>query len=182
MIAYKGAYCGTKLETEDSLSGKQETCPTCRKVNHVPLSTQDRAEEKKRLKEKLQQEQTEARRNALAAQEQNQRQRAAEVELEIQRQPAEQFQPRHPQRRSSTRADLTETAFGILGILCVVIGTVGGAVVALSKVAEGAAGGRMLFWCVLGALAGFLVGMPYFAMQLVLRYLRRIMNAVEGGE
>jgi rubrerythrin len=51
MIKYKCPYCGNKLETDDSLSRKQETCPACHKVNSVPPSKQDLAEEKKRQDE-----------------------------------------------------------------------------------------------------------------------------------
>ena len=51
MIKYKCPSCGAKLETEDSLSGKHETCPACRKSNAVPLSKSDQAEQ--RQKEKL---------------------------------------------------------------------------------------------------------------------------------
>ncbi len=43
MIEYKCSRCGNTLETDDSLSGQQEQCPICRKLNPVPLSKEDLA-------------------------------------------------------------------------------------------------------------------------------------------
>jgi len=45
MIEYKCNSCGNTLETDDFLSGQQEQCPVCRKVNIVPLSKKDRAKQ-----------------------------------------------------------------------------------------------------------------------------------------
>ena len=42
VIKYKCAFCGAKLETEDSQSGRRETCPACGKNNPVPLSEADK--------------------------------------------------------------------------------------------------------------------------------------------
>jgi hypothetical protein len=41
MIKYKCPFCKTGLETDDALSGKQDTCPECGKVHHGPLAKQD---------------------------------------------------------------------------------------------------------------------------------------------
>ena len=46
MIKYKCSSCRSKLETDDFLSGKQEVCPVCKKVNPVPLSKHDKAEQR----------------------------------------------------------------------------------------------------------------------------------------
>lgn len=75
VIKYRCASCGAKLETGDTLSGKQEACPACRKVNPVPLSNQDLVEEKKRRNEKLRQGQVETLAKGHTAQEQRQKQR-----------------------------------------------------------------------------------------------------------
>jgi len=193
MIKYTCAHCGAKLETDDSLSGKQETCPACRKANPVPLSKQDladdkkwRKEEQRKQKEKLRQEQAESLPKERAEQEEKQGQpdipyallRAAERKRGPQ--PAPQVPPMVPQQRTLTQASLTETVFCILGCICVAIGIVVGAFFFVACLrAEDL---MLLMFAVASVVGGFLAGMPYFAVQLVLRYLRSIMNAAERGK
>jgi hypothetical protein len=52
MMKYNCKACGAKLETEDELSGKQESCPVCGKPNVVPLSRRDVLDQERREKEK----------------------------------------------------------------------------------------------------------------------------------
>ena len=52
MIKYKCKHCGTNLETDNQLSGKQEACPACKSANQVPFSKKYQ----KQLKEKEQQQ------------------------------------------------------------------------------------------------------------------------------
>ena len=51
MIKYKCRRCGVRLETDDSLSGKEEPCPQCGEVNPVPLSKADRRRVQAQLKQ-----------------------------------------------------------------------------------------------------------------------------------
>ena len=67
MIEYKCVSCRAKLETDDSLSGKQEACPACGKTNPVPLSARDRAEQKRRRKEAVQRQKAAVRQQMEAA-------------------------------------------------------------------------------------------------------------------
>ncbi len=57
MIEYKCDNCGNTLETDDSLSGQQEQCPVCRKVNTVPLSKKDMAKQREILEATLEEAQ-----------------------------------------------------------------------------------------------------------------------------
>ncbi len=50
-IWYKCPFCKTDLETDQALSGKQDTCPECGKVHSVPLSKLDFAKQKAVQKE-----------------------------------------------------------------------------------------------------------------------------------
>jgi len=176
MIEYKCAYCGAKLETEDSLSGKEEACPVCRKVNSIPLSQRDLAEQKRQRKEKLRQEPIESLTKAqvadLQAAEQEGQRRAAE----------EHFRRTVPQRELPTEASRTEDAYRRLGIISVVLGLTGAVICAILGITSEKRGEApmMLAFATACVLAGFLAAIQYFAVELILQYLRRIMNAVEG--
>lgn len=50
-IQYKCPCCKTYLETDEALSGKQDTCPECGRVHPVPLSKQNSAKRKAAQKE-----------------------------------------------------------------------------------------------------------------------------------
>ena len=50
MIEYKCSVCGAALETEDSLGGKAEACPGCGSVNPVPLSKEQKRQQKEQEK------------------------------------------------------------------------------------------------------------------------------------
>jgi len=50
MIQYKCPFCKTELETEEALSGAQDTCPECGRIHPVPLSKQDLTRARKEQK------------------------------------------------------------------------------------------------------------------------------------
>lgn len=71
MIQYTCNHCKAVLETDDSLGMKEEACPLCKKVNHVPPSKQqkrEREEQQKAIQRQLkaQQQREEAARRAEA--------------------------------------------------------------------------------------------------------------------
>jgi hypothetical protein len=79
MIKYPCPSCGAKLETDDSLSGKEESCPTCGQVNAVPLSKQDLTENKRRQQEKLREENPVSKAEVQDNQQNSQQRQAAQV-------------------------------------------------------------------------------------------------------
>ena len=162
MIKYKCPSCGAKLETEDSLSGKHETCPACRKSNPVPLSKSDQAEQ--RQKEKIEEKPQH------------------DVEVRLAARPQQTGRPGQQGRRKPTQtsASATEGILRIFGFACVIIGIVGMVIYLVIFHNEGEA--AFLTYAMASALIGLLVGMPCFVCQEGLQYLRRIMNAVEGAK
>ena len=84
------------------------------------------------------------------------------------------------QRRAvGVKESLTETALQTIGALYVV----GGMLVAVFCILIGVSEEQpvLLALGVAFLAGGFLMGMTFFIAQLMLRYLRRIMNAVEQG-
>jgi len=169
MIRYKCAHCGVELETDDLLSGKQEPCPDCGKVNVVPLSKHDLAkqktEQKAKQKEKLQQErlreEAEQRKQALDAQ------HAAEERGRL-------------AKEEQLGMTSTEEALGIIAGIYIILGVLG-AVILIGVAAHYE---QPLYG--LGALmvlaTSVLWAVLFFAAQCVLQYLRRITNVIEGGK
>jgi len=89
MIKYKCPHCKTPLETEEALSGRQDTCPECGKVHTVPLSKEDLAKQK--------------------AAENERRRAAAQAEQERKRAAASAGGAVRMRHRSPTPLDLTDS-------------------------------------------------------------------------
>ena len=181
MIRYTCTSCGAKLET-DILSGQTEPCPTCGKLNRVPLSKHDQAEARKQDSENRRRQEEELRQDVEA---QARHARGAREAWQAAHAPEEQPQPAIPRQDNPEKPSLTETALCYIGLLLTVLGCICGAVAGGSIVGEsGQAVAPSLVFVVLitaaGTVAGFILGMPFFAAKLVLEYLRRITNAVEG--
>ena len=81
MMKYKCGSCGVMLETDDSLSGQQEACPSCGEANSVPVRRRDVGEQRAPQSEKILEQREERTRQeeaeARLAQEESQRQCAA---------------------------------------------------------------------------------------------------------
>ncbi len=102
MIVYKCYSCGTKLETDDSLSGKQEVCPSCQKVNRVPLSKGDHEEHLRREKERKCQE------YAKKQEEQKQRQRELDAQMRATEEKKQQWAGEERVRREGIQRQQTK--------------------------------------------------------------------------
>jgi cation transport ATPase len=170
MIKFKCPSCGVQLEADDSLSGKQATCAGCAKLVPVPLSKNDlkqkkAEEEAKALREENERAQAIYRRQ----EEETQEELDAKIRLEEERERAQE-RARH--------ASWTENALWVVGGLCVAAGIIGALIIFVAGANE--QNGWFVLWSMLSLASGFLSAMLYFAAALVLRYLRRIANAIEG--
>ena len=174
MIKYRCASCGSELETEDNLSGKDEACPVCGQTNKVPLSKHELAEIQKQHKEKLQQARDEALRTKHAE--------AQTVKLEMQRQATEEQQAQQEQRPKALRPTMTEATLGLLGGTSVALGVLAAVVIVAFPHDTGRFDSLRIVLAIVAVWIGFLCGVPFFIAHQVLRYLRRIMNAVERRE
>ena len=173
MIKYKCVSCGAQLETDDSLSGKKEACPACGTVNPIPYSKHDLAEARRIKKEKVRQQQEEEKRKK-----QQQRQ-AADLEKQ-RRTAATQARPAAPAqgaKPSPVGPSVTESVLQVIGFMIFGLGVTIAVISVVVAIRESEP--TPLVAGVAAIVVSFLWAMPFFIMQLVLRYLRRIMNAVE---
>jgi len=132
MIRYKCPHCRTAIETEESLSGKQDTCPECGKVHTVPLSKEDLAKQKAAEKE---------RRRAASQAEQERKRAAVEAErvrIQAQRQvlasapsvPHQSLPPQGPQPSQQPPPEYggvktLAVVYAALGMMAVTVGLLG---------------------------------------------------------
>ena len=159
MIKYTCPRCKTKIETDDSMSGKEAQCPACQKVNPVPLSGRDI------IAKQLQREQE----RGEAKKEQNKQQEKQTVVS--------------AKKLGGEQSSAIEGASGLLGILCVLFGITGFIVfVVLAQTCKQPHSVTFWFAAMACLVGGFLNAMLFFIAELVLCYLRRIMNAVEADK
>ncbi len=166
MIKYKCASCGAKLETDDSLSGKQEACPSCQKVNPVPLSKHDLAEQQARQKENLRQEIED---EASAAE--KAKQRYDNAKWLLQKQAEASAAEEESKRQRPEEATWTESILYVWGVMDLILAlpvTVIIGAASENTIAALAAGSGMLVHAVL-----------QFAASHALRYLRITASACE---
>jgi hypothetical protein len=158
MIKYKCPSCLNNLKTDDSMSGKQAMCPICKKVNFV-LSKKDIKLNTKHVIKKMEY-QIKSKKNL-------------EQKIESLAPSIQNSESNRGDSLSKTESpSKTESMLQIIGILCVIFG-IFAAVCCLHSP------GSNIMLSIGVAFGGFLLGMPYLISHLVLRYLRRIMNAVE---
>lgn len=180
MITYKCKHCKKKLETYEDLAGQQESCPSCGKHNSVPnlasaVIKQQVVVQKREFKDIAANE-------LLTLSENNSNARDLSNAIASHK---PQFS-KSVSKSKEIRPSVTEVFLNIMGAVCV-IGSILVSVIWLllapklvSKL-EIEIGVKVLY-AAATILSGFVIGVPFFALSLILQYLRRITNAAERKE
>lgn len=172
MITYKCKYCKQKLETYEDLAGQQESCPSCGKHNFVPnvvaAVKQQVIVQKREFKDIAANE-------LLTLSENNSN--ARELSNAI-----ASSKPQFSKSVSKSKGispSVTEVFLNVIGAVCVV-GAVLVSIIGLFFVSktEIEIGVKVLVTTAT-ILSGSVIGIPFFALSLILQYLRRITNAAE---